>query len=67
MKKIILQVKNKEDLQAIKRIATIVYTSPILNVIGIEIQEKYIPMLESIENVITWNHAVKGKLMAAIS
>ncbi|MFF5993944.1 hypothetical protein AAGS61_04165 [Lysinibacillus sp. KU-BSD001] len=67
MKKIILQVKNKEDLQAINRLATIVYMSPVLNVVGIEIQEKNIPMLNSIENIISWNYTVKGNLMTAIS
>lgn len=67
MKKIILKVKNKEDIQAIERLATIVYVSPILSVIGIEIQEEYIPMLKSIENVISWNYTVKGNLMAVIS
>jgi len=60
-------VKNKEDLQAIERLATVVYISPILNVIGIEIHEKYIPKLNNIENIISWNPTVKGNLMAAIS
>ena len=67
MKKIILKVKNKEDIQAIERLATIVYISPILSVIGIEIQEEYIPRLKGIENIISWNYTVKGNLMAVIS
>ncbi len=60
MKKLILQVSDKRNLEELKKFSTIVYVSSFTNAVGIEIHERDIPKLEMMENVTSYSESRSG-------
>lgn len=61
MKRLILKVKNKNQIEKLQSFSEILYVSKLLNVVGIEIDDKLVKKLEEDENVISWTESEHGR------
>lgn len=63
MIRVIVRVKDKGQTEHLKELGSIVYRSPILNIIGMEISEKSLEKLRNDYNVVSCEIEPKGRLM----
>jgi hypothetical protein len=61
--RVIVRVKDKDKATDLDRYGTIIYKSPILNVVGLEINEMNLNKLKSDTNVISYEVEPEGTLM----
>lgn len=60
MKRLIVNVQDKGLVKRLKEFCTVVYESKFMNVVGVEINEEKIHMLETDSNVINFRESEKG-------
>ena len=65
MIKVIVKVRDKYQTERLEALGSVFYKSPILNVVGLELEEKYIDELKNDDNIVSWEIEPKGTLMPA--
>lgn len=65
MMKVIIRVKDKTRADDLKKYGSLVYTSPILNIVGLEINKDVLNVLSKDANVISVEISEKGHLLLA--
>jgi uncharacterized protein YlbG (UPF0298 family) len=63
MIRVVLRVKDKSNLKQLETYGNIIYVSPILNVIAMEIKENQYSILSSDDNVIRIDTEDEGSLL----
>ncbi|TCL35667.1 hypothetical protein EV210_111133 [Anaerospora hongkongensis] len=60
MKSLILRVRDKSEIERLKQFCEVVYVSKYTNVVGVEIRDEYVGLLEKDTNVISYREEVEG-------
>lgn len=58
-----VRVKDKNKVENLERYGTIIYKSPILNLITLDIKDVYVKNLKNDDNVISFELEPEGRLM----
>ena len=65
MKRLIVNVRDKSLVKGLRELCNVVYESKFMNVIGVEINEDKIPMLETHPNVLHIRESETGQFQPA--
>ncbi|MEY8345884.1 hypothetical protein [Niallia circulans] len=63
MTKLMIRVKDKNKINELERYGSIVYTSPILNLVTLDTRIEYIEEIKLENNVISCEEEMTGRLM----
>lgn len=63
MVRVMVRVKDKNKVENLERYGTIIYKSPILNLITLDIKDVYVKNLKNDDNVISFELEPEGRLM----
>ncbi len=65
MIKVIVRVKDKSRIDKMEEFGSIVFISPVLNIISLEMKEENLQFLNNDDNVISYELEPEGRLMYA--
>ncbi|RIJ64068.1 hypothetical protein D1606_12005 [Rummeliibacillus sp. POC4] len=63
MNRVILKVRDRKQIKDLEKFGSIIFQSPILNRVILEVNQENICLLKKHENVISCEHEQIGKLM----
>lgn len=63
MIKVKIKVKDKNQVNSLTKYGNIIFKSPVLNLVALEIREEHLQMLNQDDNILSVEHESEGKLM----
>ncbi len=63
MIRIVLRVRDKNKIENLERYGSIIYVSPILNIIGLQTKTDFLAQIASDSNVISLERESEGRLL----
>lgn len=66
MERVILKVKSKSQIDELSKYGSILFVSPVLNIISIEVKEENLNEIINNINVISYSMETTGELMPSI-